>query len=369
MSSTGKSTALAELARRGHQVVDTDDPGWIVEVDTPDGPEPLWDLHRIGALVEQHRAGWLFVAGCVANQSVVYDRFDADVRPAPPAWGATAIDRRGGHGAVPRPGPSPQSSKAGGTTGTAAQPTRYAPQDHQPRSRHLGLSDLRADLAHCGFFTRSARPASPPTDGLAADFGDRPQVAANAKGNLGTRADGMEQIDQAGRRLPNSGEPRGELVHAGAEHDQRRSPRQGGRGGKDAAEACPGSGVGHHSGPSVVVADEILGFEPDRSADGVVGEVQNFEVVDGHLPDPAAHLEGVDADFEEVAKQLRPRSLLPVRAVPYSGTADHVVAALGDGGVGERHQAMPGCSLVPEGPADPPAVQPGDDPPKVAVQT
>jgi broad-specificity NMP kinase len=79
MSGTGKSTALAELARRGHRVVDTDDPGWIVEIQTPDGPEPVWDLERVGALVARHRAGWLFVAGCVANQGGLYDRFDAVV--------------------------------------------------------------------------------------------------------------------------------------------------------------------------------------------------------------------------------------------------------------------------------------------------
>jgi dephospho-CoA kinase len=28
MSGTGKSSALAELARRGYRVVDTDEPGW-----------------------------------------------------------------------------------------------------------------------------------------------------------------------------------------------------------------------------------------------------------------------------------------------------------------------------------------------------
>lgn len=79
MSGTGKSTALAELGRRGHRVVDTDDPGWINHVSTPDGPEPMWDLDRIRALVEGHRAGWLFVSGCVANQGAVYNRFDAVV--------------------------------------------------------------------------------------------------------------------------------------------------------------------------------------------------------------------------------------------------------------------------------------------------
>src|SRR5690349_6967330 len=75
MSGTGKSSALAELARVGHRVVDTDDPGWIVER----GAEPLWDLGRVGALLDRRRAGRLFVAGCVANQRALYDRFDAVV--------------------------------------------------------------------------------------------------------------------------------------------------------------------------------------------------------------------------------------------------------------------------------------------------
>jgi hypothetical protein len=79
MSGTGKSTALAELGRRGHRVVDTDDPGWIRDVETPDGREPMWDLDRVGALLDDHREGWLFVAGCVVNQGVLYDRFDAVV--------------------------------------------------------------------------------------------------------------------------------------------------------------------------------------------------------------------------------------------------------------------------------------------------
>ena len=79
MSGTGKSSTLAVLAHHGHQTVDTDEPGWIVESQTPDGPEPLWDLERVGALLDRHRVGWLFIAGCVANQSALYDRFDAVV--------------------------------------------------------------------------------------------------------------------------------------------------------------------------------------------------------------------------------------------------------------------------------------------------
>lgn len=76
MSGTGKSAALDELARRGHRVVDTDDPGWLLEQDGADGPEPLWDLDRVRALLAGHREGHLFVAGCVANQGALYGLFD-----------------------------------------------------------------------------------------------------------------------------------------------------------------------------------------------------------------------------------------------------------------------------------------------------
>jgi shikimate kinase len=79
MSGSGKSTVLVELKRRGHRVRDTDDPGWIVETHKADGPEPVWDLDQIKALLDSHRTGWLFIAGCVASQGAVYDRFDAVV--------------------------------------------------------------------------------------------------------------------------------------------------------------------------------------------------------------------------------------------------------------------------------------------------
>jgi shikimate kinase len=103
MSGTGKSTVLAELDRRGHQVVDTDDPGWIVEVGTPEGMEPMWDLARIGALLEGHRAGWLFVSGCVANQRALYDRLDAVVLLSAPVdvLLARVVDRANPFGSRP----------------------------------------------------------------------------------------------------------------------------------------------------------------------------------------------------------------------------------------------------------------------------
>ena len=80
MSGTGKSAALAELARRGHSVVDTDYGDWIEDVKLPDGSvEPLWNEERIDALLTRASDGALFVVGTVANQGRFYPRFDAVV--------------------------------------------------------------------------------------------------------------------------------------------------------------------------------------------------------------------------------------------------------------------------------------------------
>jgi hypothetical protein len=64
MSGTGKSSALAELGRRGCRVVDTDDPGWreyreYVEFsDEVDRGEWLWGEERItGWWVRFSRSG------------------------------------------------------------------------------------------------------------------------------------------------------------------------------------------------------------------------------------------------------------------------------------------------------------------------
>jgi dephospho-CoA kinase len=80
MSGTGKSTVLAELSRRGHQVVDTDHGGWSEEAPAAEGGvEQLWREERIEALLDQHRDGTLFLSGCVANQGAFYPRFAAVV--------------------------------------------------------------------------------------------------------------------------------------------------------------------------------------------------------------------------------------------------------------------------------------------------
>ena len=76
MSGTGKSSALAELARRGFRTVDTDEPGW------KDGE--LWREDRVAALLAED-GGTLFVSGCVENQGRFYDRFDVVVLLSAPA--------------------------------------------------------------------------------------------------------------------------------------------------------------------------------------------------------------------------------------------------------------------------------------------
>lgn len=88
MSGTGKSSALAELGRRGYRVVDTDDPGWCkwVESSDEDGRgEWLWAEERIAALLDSEDGRTLFVQGCVRNQGKFYDRFDAVVLLSAPA--------------------------------------------------------------------------------------------------------------------------------------------------------------------------------------------------------------------------------------------------------------------------------------------
>jgi broad-specificity NMP kinase len=80
MSGTGKSAALAELARRGHRVVDTDYGGWSEDVPLAGGgSQQLWREDRIAALLAEPADGTLFVSGCVANQGRFYPRFDAIV--------------------------------------------------------------------------------------------------------------------------------------------------------------------------------------------------------------------------------------------------------------------------------------------------
>lgn len=70
MSGVGKSAALAELADRGHRVVDTDYGGYSEEVPSSGvgGLEQLWREDRIDELLDEAGDGVWFISGCVANQ-------------------------------------------------------------------------------------------------------------------------------------------------------------------------------------------------------------------------------------------------------------------------------------------------------------
>jgi AAA domain-containing protein len=91
MSGTGKSSALAELGRRGYRVVDTGDPGWreyheyVESSDELHRGEWLWVEERITGLLGSDDGRSLFVEGCVRNQSKFYDRFNAVVLLSAPA--------------------------------------------------------------------------------------------------------------------------------------------------------------------------------------------------------------------------------------------------------------------------------------------
>jgi broad-specificity NMP kinase len=77
MSGTGKSTALAELAKRGFQVVETDDAPWS-EWSEADGGY-IWREDLVAELLSREDGGTLYVSGTVSNQGRFYSCFDAVV--------------------------------------------------------------------------------------------------------------------------------------------------------------------------------------------------------------------------------------------------------------------------------------------------
>ena len=113
MSGTGKSSALEELERRGHRVVDTDDPGWReyraypAVTDEVHQGEWLWAADKMTELLDSDDGRSLFVQGTVRNQGAFYHRFDAVVLLSAPAevildrvarrttnpYGKTAVER------------------------------------------------------------------------------------------------------------------------------------------------------------------------------------------------------------------------------------------------------------------------------------
>jgi dephospho-CoA kinase len=83
MSGTGKSSALAELARRGFETVDTDEPGWTVWSEEEGGY--VWLEDRIAELLAGEHDRPLYVSGTVSNQGRFYPDFDAVVLLSAPA--------------------------------------------------------------------------------------------------------------------------------------------------------------------------------------------------------------------------------------------------------------------------------------------
>lgn len=77
MSGTGKSAALAELARRGFDVVETDEGDWSEWSDVAGGY--VWRESLIRKLLSRGGSGTLYVSGTVSNQGRFYPEFDAVV--------------------------------------------------------------------------------------------------------------------------------------------------------------------------------------------------------------------------------------------------------------------------------------------------
>ena len=83
MSGTGKSTALTASAKRGFEVVDTDEPGWTRWSD--EEAALVWREDRITELLDGNRDVPLYVSGAVSNQGRFYGRFNAVVLLRAPA--------------------------------------------------------------------------------------------------------------------------------------------------------------------------------------------------------------------------------------------------------------------------------------------
>ncbi len=83
VSGTGKSTALAELRRRGFGVVETDEPGWTRWCDEDGGY--VWREDQVSELLARAHETTLYVSSTVSNQRRFYSQFDAVVLLSAPA--------------------------------------------------------------------------------------------------------------------------------------------------------------------------------------------------------------------------------------------------------------------------------------------
>jgi broad-specificity NMP kinase len=83
MSGTGKSTALAELERRGFAAVETDVEPWSRWSEEEGGY--VWREDLIAELLAQPQRTTVYISGTVSNQGRFYDQFDAVVLLSAPA--------------------------------------------------------------------------------------------------------------------------------------------------------------------------------------------------------------------------------------------------------------------------------------------
>ena len=84
-----------------------------------------------------------------------------------------------------------------------------------------------------------------------------------------------------------------------------------------------------------MVAHQVVKVDPERADDRRVGQIEHLQTIHVDRTDAAQHFERIDPFIHEVAKQLRPRGLLPVRGVPDPGAAEAVVSPVAAGRISE----------------------------------
>jgi dephospho-CoA kinase len=99
MSGTGKSAVIEELAARGYETHDLDDPEWSEWVDadpsdtlTPaEGKDWVWREDRVRTLLSRPAHGVMFISGCARNMAALFPLIDIVILLSAPV--ATIMER------------------------------------------------------------------------------------------------------------------------------------------------------------------------------------------------------------------------------------------------------------------------------------